>query len=185
MINDIFTSLKYSSSYTLMNKLTTNNAIIDAILTAILMGLIGELIKNTEKIKIYINNIILQNYLNNKNSVTINGKNSTAPCYGELYCNTLYSVRFNAMMNYITKNIYYLDDIRIIKELCVNKTGDSDIVPFTINQMKPIQIADSIFLTVTYIIEEDEVDKKKTKVENICLEIFSYTLSVSYNMFYR
>ena len=164
----------------IFDKIKTNNPIIDALLTTLVISMIGSgfaymnSVCSTETINIAELLYCITHYFRVPNKIRICGKNSTNQTYGELVICAAYSDGFNALLDYIIKNIETTGNIKEIKELHSNgnQTKESK---FIVSQTKAFFIDADIFINILYRKEDCEgTDKRAFQVENINIELFSY-----------
>ena len=163
----------------IFDKIKTNNPIIDTILTTLVISMIGSCFAfinacTTDSFNIAELFYYIMHYFRVPNKIRISGKNSTNQTYGELVICAAYSDGFNALLDYIIKNIDTTDNIKEIKELHSNgnQTKESK---FIVSQTKEFFIDMDIFINIIYKKDDCEgSDKRSFQVENIIIEIFSY-----------
>lgn len=174
----------------IFDKLKTNNVIIDTILTTLIISLFGTVltfINKCDKSSLckFIYNARYLYLYNVPNKIIISGKNCSAPSvYGDFYISAAYSDGFNALLDYIMKNIDKSNNVREIKELFSNSSNlnrEQTITHFIVSQEKEFSIDKSkdIFFRILNIMEDREDGNKRTyKIENIIIELFSYKSSL-------
>ena len=171
----------------IFDKLKTNNIVIDTILTTLIISLFGSVLTFVNKCdkSSLCKWIYNARYLYNvPNKIIISGKNCSAPSlYGDFYISAAYSDGFNALLDYIMKNIDKSNNVREIKELFSNSSNlnrEKTITHFIVSQEKEFSIDKSkdIFFRILNIMEDREDGNKRTyKIENIIIELFSYKSS--------
>ena len=174
---------------TIFDHIKTTNPIMNTILTTIMISLFGyfvSFVNNCDKINIREIWYNIFHFYRVPNKIKICGKNCTNPTsYGELYISAAYSEGFNAMLDYITKNIGNTPNITEIKELYSNYTnvdinGRTTMSQFIVSQTKEFFIDPDIFINIVNHKEDCEDAKKNIfQIENISIEIFSYKHSLS------
>jgi hypothetical protein len=113
----------------IFDKLKTNNVVIDTILTTLIISLFGtclSFINRCDKSSIYNYICNMRFVYNAPNKIIISGKNCTSPSsFGDFYISAAYSDGFNALLDYIMKNIdkSKSSNIREIKELYSNSNN--------------------------------------------------------------
>lgn len=169
-------------------KTTNDNPIVNTVLTTFSISLFGSLLSyfnhHCDQInfqEIWYN---LVHFYKMPNKIKICGKNCTNPTsYGDLYISAAYSDGFNAMLDYIIKNIETTPNIIEIKELYSNNntSGREAISQFIVSQTKEFFIDPDIFINIINRKEDCENAKKTAsfQIENISIEIFSYKHSLS------
>jgi len=170
---------------TIFDQIKTTNPVVNAIVTTLLLSLFGSFLSfiNHRCDDINFIEIIYNLAYRVPNKIKICGKNCTNPTtYGELYVSSAYSEGFNAMVDYIIKNIETTSNIREIKELYSNSniSGREAISQFIVSQTKEFYIDADIFIKIINRKEDCEDAKKNSfQIENISIEIFSYKYSLS------
>jgi ATP-dependent 26S proteasome regulatory subunit len=172
----------------IFDKLKTNNVVIDTILTTLIISLFGtclSYINRYDKTSIYNYLYNLRFVYNAPNKIIISGKNCTSPSsFGDFYISAAYSDGFNALLDYIMKNIdkSRSSNIREIKELYSNSNNlnrETTITHFIVSQQKEFSIDKDIFINILNSTEDREDGNKRTyKIENIIIELFSYNHSL-------
>ena len=123
----ILSLFQNSIQMSIFNYVKTNNPIINSIFTTIALVLINYLVKvlqdcslNDSNLRnIFVWNSNLKHFFYKKNMIVLEGKKSTYSSGYEknLFVSSLYSDRFNAIWNYIIKNIENTTSIYEIKEI--------------------------------------------------------------------
>ena len=174
----------------IFDRIKTQNPIIDTILTTLLISLVGCAISFLQNF-ISFDNIMNSDTIHNivhlfgvPYKIKISGKNCSNPtAYGEFYISAAYSDGFNAMLDYVIKNIDKAENIKEIKELFSNnvlhKTSEA-VAHFIVSQTKEFSIDPGIFIRINHKKEDMEDSSKKTQfqIENIVIEIFSYQVTL-------
>jgi len=196
-----FMSILYSNytnitNLTLFNYLKTGNPLYDAIISTILISIMGYLINYAYEYQLdkYILKISwddIKYLIYRKNSVIIEGKRSSIISGFSLSQNisSNYSDRFKAIVNYIVNNIEKIGSIHKIKEMHSNfqcstegddKRKNFDI--FMVYQDKHFKIDNNIFVKAQMEQEEfrDDKDKINTKTDKITISIYSFKYSLNY-----
>jgi hypothetical protein len=181
----------------MFNTIRTDDPIIDAFLTTLVLGFFSWFISwiYDNGIDLYIRNFSLDDikaYFWKKNSIIIEGKrSSTVSAYNSSLCVcSAYSDRFKALWNYIINNIEKNNTIFKIKENHTNfqasrkeKYDDArkNYDMFMVYQNKHFQIDENIFVKADIEIENDNNEKEKTnvKTDRITITIYSYKYSLS------
>lgn len=167
------------------DKIKTNNMIIDAIVTTIVLGLIGTFLQKYQELD-YKNLRQSWNsgihFFYNPNKIIVTGQNCTIPTnYGELNVSSAYSNRFNAILNYIIANIH-IGSIHEIKELFSNynnsESTDQEKENMSVCQHDSFTIDPNIYFRINYDTQTDEGKNVTTRIEKIKIEIFSYVVSL-------
>ena len=170
---------------TIFDHIKTSNPIVNTIGTTLLLSLFGSFLSfiNHRCDNINLKEIMYNLSYRVPNKIKICGKNCTNPTsYGELYISSAYSEGFNAIVDYIIKNIETTQNIREIKELYSNSNlnGREAISKFIVSQTKEFFIDPDIFINIINRKEDCEDAKKNSiQIENISIEIFSYKYSLS------
>jgi ATP-dependent Zn protease len=110
--------------------------------------------------------------------IQISGQNCSSPAWcGQLYISSAYSDTFNAILDYIIKNIDKSNNVQEIKELYSNSSinnKDGGVSHFIVSQQKEFVIDKDVFITIINRKEDHEGNKKSYQIENITIELFSY-----------
>ena len=181
---------------TLFNYIKTDNPVFNAIISTMLISLLGCIINYIYDKRVYESLLKISlddiKYLfTRKNIVVIEGKKSSIICTynSNNTVTSVYSNRFKAIWNYIIENIDNNNTIFRIKESHTNFQSSgiserrqiSDI--FMVFQNKHFKIDDNIFVKSEIEEEEsgdDKDSKSKTKTDKITINVYSYIYSVSY-----
>lgn len=160
----------------------TDNIIIDAIITTIVLGLFGKFLQKINDLdeagwKKTIEGWCTSFY--RPNSVTITGQTCTIPSnYGDLHVSSVYSNKFNAILDYILQNVH-VESIREVKELFsnMNNSGGCENENMSVCQKEAFTIDPDIFIRIHFETETDDSNKNghSKKLEKIIIEIFSHT----------
>ena len=169
---------------TIFDQIKTTNPVINTICTTMLISLFGSSLSFFNKINIQDIGYNFVRWYRVPNKIEICGKNCTTPTsYGDLYVSSAYSEGFNAVFDYIMRNIETTpNNIFEIKELYSNNTntGKEAISQFIVSQTKSFFIDPDIFFSIINRKEDcDDSKKNHFKIENIHIEIFSYKYSLS------
>ena len=101
-------SFQHTMKMLVFNQLKTNDPFIDAILTTIVFTTMAKIINYfhyNHELNIRSLKTSLLHYIFTPNKITISGKNCTVPSsYGEFYVSSVYSDRFNSVLQYIIQN---------------------------------------------------------------------------------
>ena len=171
----------------IFDRIKTKNPIIDTILTTLAISLFGCGLSCIQNL-LDFNKLINSDFFNNNivhffgvpYKIKISGKNCSNPtAYGEFYISAAYSDGFNAVLDYIIKNMDKADNIKEIKELFSNNTLHEKTegrAQFIVSQTRDFSIDPGIFIRIKNKKEDMEDSGKKTQfqIENITIEIFSY-----------
>jgi hypothetical protein len=184
MVESTINTFQHTIRMMLFNQFKTNNPFIDGIITTIVLLLFGKLFEYYDQYKQMSSNNIyktITRYFYRPNKIIITGQNCTIPCsYGEFYVSSVYSDRFNALINYIVSNNN--DSIHEIKELFSNMSNNDHQTrdPFIVCQSYHFSIDKDVFFIIDSEIDNEEGPNKSTrKVEKITIDICSYVLDVS------
>ena len=185
MDNNILNTFHNTIKMMIFDKLKTNNVILDTLLTTFILSLFGtalSFIHKCDKSTLF-KFLNIHYFYNVPNKIIISGKNCTSPSsFGDFYISAAYSDGFNALLDYIMKNIDKSTNIQEIKELYSN-SNNFTIEPkthFIVSQEKEFSIDKDIFINIINSFEdrEDSTNKKTYKIENIIIELFSYNCSL-------
>lgn len=174
-----------SLKHILFNTFKTDNMILDGIITTIILGLFGKLIQlwqdceesGWQKMKQYFTN-----YVNRPNQLILTGQNCTIPTnYGDLNVSSVYSNRFNAVLDYIVKNVNN-GNIHEVKELFSNNINNKykEKENFSVCQFDSFSIDPDIYFQISY--EDYNNDNNKgasTRIEKIKLYVYSYKYTLN------
>jgi len=167
----------------LFDKIKTENTVVDTIVTTLCISVFGyglSYIQNMLNVDKLINIYNVINIFGAPYKIKISGKNCSNPTpYGEFYVSAAYSDGFNAILDYIVKNMDKAENIKEIKELFSNNTlheKSQGKAQFIVSQMRDFSIDPDIFIRIQNKKEDIEDSAKKTQfqIENITIEIFSY-----------
>jgi hypothetical protein len=180
MDNNIIQHFHHTLKMLIFDKIKTDNPVIDTIVSTVLIALFGMILSfihtcDMQRITKMIYNIPHRFRVPYK--IQISGRNCITPaCYGQLFISAAYSDTFNAMLDYIIKNIDKSTNVQEIKELYSNSSINNagGISHFIVSQQKEFVIDKDVFITIKNIKEDREGDKKTYQVENITIELFSY-----------
>ena len=174
----------------IFDRIKTKNPVIDTIVTTFIISSIGcclSYIQNNLSYEVLTNSDIYYNsirFFREPYKIIVSGKNCSNPTsYGEFYISAAYSDGFNAMLDYIIKNIDKAEDIKEIKELYSNnvlhKTPEAT-AKFIVSQTKHFSIDSGIYIRIKNKKEDLEDSAKKTQfqIENIIIEIYSYRFTL-------
>ena len=177
--NNILYSFYNTIKMMIFDRIKTNNPIIDTLLTTLVISIIGSVFAyvNTNFRYDDIHTAEFLYYITHcfrvPNKIKICGKNCTNQSYGELNICAAYSDGFNAILDYIIKNIENTENIKEIKELHSNYK--ETVSQFIVSQTNEFSIDKNIFINIIYKKEDCEgSDKRSFQIENINIEIFSY-----------
>ena len=165
------------------NNFSTQNPFVDALLIS-LFGYVLSYIQRFDLLASNLNQDIFYNlihFFREPYKIKINGKNCTKPTsYGEFYIAAAYSDGFNALLDYIVKNIDRSEDIKEIKELYSNNVQKPK-AQFIVSQTREFSIDPGIFIKIKNQKEdlEDSAKKNQYQIENISIEIYSYRFTLS------
>jgi DNA replication protein DnaC len=166
----------------LYNKVNTQNPFLDALL----ISLVGYGLSYIQRFDLLASNqdmlYNLTHFFRKPYKIRIHGKNCTSPTsYGEFYISAAYSDGFNALLDYIIKNIDKSEDIKEIKELYSKNNDNQSNAQFIVSQTREFSIDPGIFIKIKNQKEdlEDSAKKNCYQIENISLEIFSYRCTLS------
>ena len=180
-----------STKMVIFNKFKTNNPIIDALISTVILSFIGYIINYVYERNIDFSLLFKPNnlkyYFCKKNIIILEGKkSSTTSAYTSSYMVTaLYSNRFKAMWDYIINRINKNETIYQIKEIYSNKvtnvySNNKELDIYMVSQDKHFLIDDDIYIE-TYVDQEDDRIKEEkitTKIDKITLKIYSYKHSL-------
>ena len=180
-------SFQHTMKMLVFNQLKTNDPFIDAILTTLVFTAMAKIVHyfNTQFDCNYrkIQDTCLY-YLYTSNKITISGKNCTVPSsYGEFYVSSVYSDRFNAVLQYIIHNTN--NSIHEMKELFSNMSNNNsqNNDSYVVCQYQRFTIDKDIYFRIDYDVDTHEgsgSNKPNTKVEHITIEIYSYVYDIHY-----
>lgn len=186
IINTFFNTVQIM----IFDKLKTKNPVMDTIITTIIMSFVGYSLTLIQNL-VYFNQISLVDLLYNliyfirmPNKIEISGKNCTNPTtYGEFYVCAAYSDGFNAILDYIIKNIEKTENIKEIKELFSNSNSHKrkdNVTQFIVSQTRSFFIDPDIFIRIVNKKEDcaDSGTKTSFQIENIVIELFSYKFTL-------
>lgn len=185
MDSDLMNRFYNTVQMTIFDQIKTTNPIVNTIVTTLLISLFGSFLSyfnHCEKINIQEIWYNLVHLYREPNKIKICGKNCTNPTmFGDLYISAAYSEGFNAMLDYIIKNIETTPNIIEIKELYSNNTNTNReaLSQFIVSQTKEFFIDPDIFINIINSKEDCEAKKTSFQIENISIEIFSYKYSLS------
>ena len=180
-----FHSFQHTMKMLIFNQLKTNNPFLDAILTTVvftafarLANYLNHLFDKQQKQSTYFS---LLYYFYKPNKIIISGKNCTIPStYGEFYVSSIYSDRFNSVLQYIIANTN--QSIHEMKELYSNNANNDNKSndQYIVCQNQRFSIDPDIFFHIDYDIDTHEGTSSKptTKVENITIQIYSYKYNI-------
>jgi SpoVK/Ycf46/Vps4 family AAA+-type ATPase len=187
MMNDLLQTFHNTVQIMIFDRIKTKNPILDTIFTTLIVSFLGcglSYIQNIVSFDKIIDCDFFVHFFGVPNKIRISGKNCSNPtAYGEFYISAAYSDGFNAIMDYVIKNIDKAENIKEIKELYSNnvlhKTSEAT-AQFIVSQRKEFCIDPDIFIRINNTKEDLEDSSKKTfQIENIVIEIFSYRASLS------
>ena len=187
--------LENSLHMTIYNKFKTNNPILDTILSTLAIGIFSIICSQFTKIYKNFYDIDME-WIFTKNKIILEGKicTSTSTYSENVLMNSVYSDNFKVVNNYIINLIGKNNTIYHIRELYIPNRNNYDDNNDDDNETKNIFIIDqkqSILLdkknkiyAYTYISKEeaDNDDKKNNKsytIENITIDIYSYTSNLN------
>jgi len=180
-----------STKMVIFNKFKTNDPIIDALISTVILSFIGYIINYVYERNIDISLLFkpsnLKYYFCKKNIIILEGKkSSTTSAYTSSYMVTaLYSNRFKAIWDYIINRINKNETIYQIKEIYSNRvtniySSNKELDIYMVSQDKHFLIDDDIYIE-TYVDQEDDRIKEEkitTKIDKIILKIYSYKHSL-------
>ena len=181
MDNNIIQHFHNTLKMLIFDKIKTNNPVIDAITSTILISLFGMILSFIHtcdkqwitKIWYKITHLFRVPY-----KIQISGQNCSSPaCWGQLLISSAYSDTFNAILDYIIKNIDKSKNVQEIKELYSNSTinnTNGGVSHFIVSQQNEFVIDKDVCITITNSKEDREGNKKSYQIENITIELFSY-----------
>ena len=182
---------------TVFNFLKTGNPVYDAIISTLIISLLGYIVNyiydyslHETLFKLTFHDV--KSWFFKKNMIIIEGKRSSiTSCYSLSYnVSSLYSDRFKAIWNYIINNIEKNDSIYCIKEAYSNfqsntgsyenKNKKQDI--FMVFQNRQFKLDNNIYVKAQIEQEylSDEKEKINTKTDKITINIYSYIYSLNY-----
>ena len=181
MDNNIIQHFHHTLKMLIFDKIKTNNPVIDTIVSTALIALFGMMLSFLHNFDANrLTNIWYQitHLFRVPYKIQISGRNCITPaCYGQLFISAAYSDTFNAILDYIIKNIDKSTNVQEIKELYSNSSinnTNGGVSHFIVSQQKEFVIDKDVCISITNIKEDREGNKKTYQVENITIEIFSY-----------
>jgi ATP-dependent 26S proteasome regulatory subunit len=189
----------FKNSYTdsirmmIFNKIKTNNAFIDTILSTILISLFGYAINyfyENKTLDIHQLFEIIKTFIYKKNMMVLEGKKSSIVCpyNSSHYITSTYSIRFRAMWDCIIHSIQNNNTIFEIKESFNNQSSsqlDKNLNQskefFMVSQKRRFMIDEGIYAETITEREEDNMNERtKTTTDKVLLKIYSYKYSLNY-----
>ena len=180
-------SFQHTMKMLVFNQLKTNDPFIDAILTTIVFTAMAKIINYfhyNHELNIRSLKTSLLHYIFTPNKITISGKNCTVPSsYGEFYVSSVYSDRFNSVLQYIIQNTN--ETIHEMKELFSNMSNNNNKSNdlYVVCQNQRFTIDKGIYFHIDFSTDTHEGNgnnKPSTKVEHITIEVYSYDRDVNY-----
>lgn len=181
-------SFQYTMKMLVFNQLKTDNPFVDAILTTVVFTAFAKIIDYINRFwgnqthKIHYS---LLHYIYTPNKIVISGKNCTIPSNygGEFFVSSIYSDRFNSVLQYIITNTN--ESIYELKELFSNVSNNDNVnnEQYIVCQSNRFTIDKNIYFNIDYDTDTHEGsgnNKATTKVENITIEVYSYNYDIHY-----
>ena len=177
----------------IFNLLKTNNPVIDALLSTMVLTAIGFIMNLFYEGNVSLNDFDIEKikaYIYKKNTIILEGKKS---CISTVYNATnnvsaLYSNRFKAFWHHIIHNIENNTTIFQLKEsfsnydtLITDESRKKVLDFFMVSQKKHFKLNKDIFVRCNISNDDVQNEKVSTKTEKIIIEIYSYTLTL-YNL---
>jgi ATP-dependent 26S proteasome regulatory subunit len=174
----------------IFNLLKTNNPVIDALLSTMVLTIIGYIMNIVYEGKFSIYDFDIEKvkgYFYKKNTIILEGKKS---CISTVYNTTnnvsaLYSNRFKAFWYHIIHNIEHNKTIFQIKEsfsnydtLITDESRKKILDFFMVSQKKHFKINKDIFVRCNISNDDVQNEKVSSKTEKIIIEIYSYSMSL-------
>lgn len=194
MINSNYSEI---TKITIFNFLKTGNPVYDAIISTLIISLLGYIFNyiydyNLHEILFKLTFHDIKSCFYKKNMIIIEGKRSSmTSCYSLSYnVSSLYTNRFKAIWNYIINNIEKNESIYCIKEAHSNFQSNSESYEnknkkldiFIVFQNKHFKVDNNIYVKTQ--IEQEHLNNEKeqinTKTDKITIYIYSYLYSLSY-----
>ena len=186
-LNNTFQNILKMSIF---NQIKTNNPLIDAIISTLLLTYIGYLLNSLKDIEFSRAFLFEKEYFTHvfyrKNIIRLEGKRSSTFCPygGSVVAN--YSNRFKAIWHYIITNIgnnptiYEISEFYSTSETLLNVSQSKQTLNiFMVSQPKYFKINKDIYAIASSSKEEDKSSEKySTKTDKTIIKIYSYTLSL-------
>ena len=182
--------------FTFFDYFKTGNMAFDAILSSLILSIVGYIINyiyeyNIESIFKNLSYDSIKSLFYKRHMIIIEGKRcSTTSVFSQSpFISSSYSDRFKACNDFITKNIHKIPSIYQIKETHTNYQTSEDnesrrknMDLFIVYQNQSFKIEENIYVKST-IQEEDmsnEKEKVNSKIDKITIKIYSYVYDATY-----
>jgi len=169
----------------IFSKIKTNNAIIDTILSAIILSLIGYIMRQVTFKNIKVSCFYdFKSLFFRKNTIIIEGKKNTSTSYGNLLISAVFSQRFKSILQETINSINTNDTIYTIKELASFENiieSESELLIPIQNQSFILNKKLNIYAKISTSVDEsinDSKDKSNSKIDCYTIKLYSYETSL-------